>query len=400
MNPYREDFPFFTFNPALIYFDNAATTQKPTTVIQTLVDYYSQANASVHRSTYTLAQNATEQYEQVRGKVANLIGAQQTEQILFTKGTTEGLNWIAQGICGRLRPGDEIVLSVMEHHSNLVVWQQLAKRFELKLEYININNQQTLDLADARQKITTKTKVLSITGVSNVLGSVNPILQLGKMIHAVNGLLIVDGAQMIPTMPVNVAQLQIDCLAFSGHKMFAPTGVGVLYVNQLLLAELEPFEFGGEMVDQVSLVDTSFQGAPYKFEAGTQNVAGVIGLGAAIDYIQTIGMPKICEAEQLLGQYLTERLSEIKGINIYGPICRQSGIVAFNLAHLHPHDVATFLDNQQMCVRAGTHCAQPLMNVLKTNATLRASLAFYNTVEECDQFVAAVKQAKEFFTHG
>lgn len=400
MNTYRTDFPFFAANPDLIYFDNAATTQKPAAVIQALVDYYSHDNASVHRSTYTLAQHATDRYEQVRAKVAQFIGAPSAKQVLFTKGTTEGLNWIAQGICHQfLQPGDEIVLSVIEHHSNLVVWQQLAQKLNLKLKYIRLTDQQTLDLADARQKITAKTKVLAITGVSNVLGSANAISQLESLIHAVNGILVVDGAQMVPVMPVNVAHQKIDCLAFSGHKMFGPTGIGVLYVKQPLLDKLPPFEFGGEMIDQVSLTTTSFQPAPDKFEAGTQNVAGVIGLGAAIDYIQTIGMDKIYAEEQMLGQYLSERLSEIDGVNIYGPAKRDSGIVAFNVDAIHAHDVATFLDAQKICVRAGTHCAQPLMNRLGVTATLRASLAFYNSFEECDRFVTAVKAAKEFFIH-
>ncbi|WP_137597671.1 aminotransferase class V-fold PLP-dependent enzyme [Paucilactobacillus kaifaensis] len=400
MNAYREDFPFFKAHPDIVYFDNAATTQKPATVIQALIDYYSNDNASVHRSTYTLAQQATDQYEQVRTKVANFIGARDANQILFTKGTTEGLNWIAQGVCRHfLQPGDEIVLSVMEHHSNLVVWQQLANTLDLKLRYIKLTDQQTLDLADAQQKITTKTKVLAITGVSNVLGSSNPICKLSKLIHAVNGLLIVDGAQMVPTMPVDVSQLQIDCLAFSGHKLFGPTGIGVLYATPALLDVLPPAEFGGEMIDQVSLTTTSFQPAPYKFEAGTQNVAGVIGLGAAIDYIQTIGMDKIHAEEQMLGQYLAEQLSNITNVSIYGPADRDSGIVAFNVDQLHAHDVATFLDSNQICVRAGTHCAQPLVNMLEVNATLRASLAFYNSFEECDQLVTAIKAAKEFFSY-
>ncbi|BAP85269.1 cysteine desulfurase [Paucilactobacillus hokkaidonensis JCM 18461] len=400
MNAYRKDFPFFAAHQDLVYFDNAATTQKPTTVIQALVNYYSNDNASVHRSTYTLAQQATDQYEQVRAKVADFIGAKDAKQILFTKGTTEGLNWIAQGICHQLlQPGDEIVLSVMEHHSNLVVWQRLAKELGLKLKYINLTDQQTLDLADARQKITAKTKVLAVTGVSNVLGSVTPILQLSELIHAVNGILVVDGAQMVPTMPVNVSQLQIDCLAFSGHKLFGPTGIGVLYATSTLLNELPPIEFGGEMVDQVSLTTTSFQPAPYKFEAGTQNVAGVIGLGAAIDYLQTIGMDKIHTEEKMLGQYLAKQLGEVAGVNVYGPIKRDNGIVAFNLDRLHAHDVATFLDANQIYVRAGTHCAQPLVNILGVNATLRASLAFYNSFEECDQLVTAIKAAKEFFDY-
>lgn len=395
----RQDFPFLN-NNELIYFDNAATAQRPQTVIDAINDYYLQMNVSVHRSTFQLAYEATQQYEHVRKQVADFIHAESPEEVVFTKGTTQSLNWVAFGFAKQqLHPGDEILISQMEHHSNLVVWQQIAVQTGAILKYIPLTADQTLDMKAAAKLITSKTKILAITGASNVLGVITPVDQLSQLIHQVGGYFIVDGAQLLPTKAVDVVKADIDFLAFSGHKLFGPTGIGVLYGKSQFLQQLEPQEFGGEMIDEVTEQTATFQQGPAKFEAGTQNVAGVFGLGAAIAYLEQLQMSVVEKRDANLGQYLADQLRKIEGVEVYGPQIRQTGIVAFNLEQVHAHDVASVLDMQQICVRAGQHCAQPLMAALHINACVRASLAFYNTQDECDLLVAAVKQAKEFFTH-
>lgn len=397
----REDFPFLMRHSEVVYLDNAATSMHPQAVIDAINEYYLDLNASVHRSTFGLAYAATQRYEQVRSTVATHLNAAAANEILFTKGATQSLNWVAFGYAlQHLQPGDEILISILEHHSNLVVWQQVAQQTGAVLKYIPLSADQQLDLVAAKELITDHTKILAISGMSNVMGCATPLAELSQMIHAVDGIFVVDGAQLLPVRSVDVQALDIDFLALSGHKMLGPTGIGVLYGKAALLEELQPIEFGGEMVDVVTEQTATFQNGPMKFEAGTQNIAGVHGLGAAITYMDQVGMATIENTESELGQYLADRLRQIGGITVYGPQHRDSGIVAFNVDGVHPHDVATFLDSKKICVRAGQHCAQPLLAALGTDATVRASLAFYNTKNECDRLVGAVEEAKEFFNHG
>lgn len=387
----------------LIYLDNAATTQKPVAVLDRMRQYYEQDNANVHRGVHTLAERATRDYEAVREKVRAFLGANETAEIIFTRGTTTSLNWVAQSYGdANIKAGDEIVISYMEHHSNIIPWQQLASRTGATLKYIDITADGFLDLDSAKAQITEKTKIVSIAHVSNVLGVINPIEELVELAHQHGAVIIVDGAQAVPHMPVDVMALDVDFYAFSGHKMCGPTGIGVLYGKRELLEAMEPIEFGGEMIDFVNLYDSTWKELPWKFEAGTPNIAGAIGLGAAIDYLTEIGLAEIHQYEQELVTYVLPQLQAIEGLTIYGPQdpAHHTGVIAFNLDGLHPHDVATALDMEGVAVRAGHHCAQPLLKYLSVAATARASFYLYNTKEDADRLVAAIKATKEFFQHG
>lgn len=387
----------------LVYLDNAATTQKPIEVLGQLRHYYDNDNANVHRGVHTLAERATRDYEAVREKVRAFIGANETAEIIFTRGTTTSLNWIAQSYGNTfVTAGDEIVISYMEHHSNIIPWQQLAERTGATLKYIDITADGFLDLDSAKAQITDKTKIVSIAHVSNVLGVINPIEELTELAHRYGAVMIVDGAQSVPHMPVDVGALDVDFYAFSGHKMCGPTGIGVLYGKRELLEAMPPVEFGGEMIDFVNLYDSTWKELPWKFEAGTPNIAGAIGLGAAIDFLNTIGLENIHTYEQELVAYVLPKLQAIEGLTIYGPQdpAHHTGVIAFNLDRLHPHDVATALDMEGVAVRAGHHCAQPLLKYLSVPATARASFYLYNTKEDADRLVAAIKATKEFFQHG
>ncbi|MGX7350707.1 cysteine desulfurase [Enterococcus canis] len=402
----RQDFPILfqeVNDEPLVYLDNAATTQKPKQVLDQLTAYYEQDNANVHRGVHTLAERATHAYEGAREKVKNFLHANETAEILFTRGTTTSLNWIAQSFGDAfVEAGDEIVISYMEHHSNIIPWQQLAKRKGAVLKYIEITPEGFLDMEDARQKITAKTKIVSIAHVSNVLGVINPVAELAALAHENDAVMVVDGAQAVPHMPVDVQAVDADFYAFSGHKMCGPTGIGVLYGKRQWLDQMEPVEFGGEMIDFVHLYDSTWKELPWKFEAGTPNIAGAIGLGAAIDYLEAIGLASIHQHEADLVAYVLPKLQAIEGLTIYGPQdpADHTGVIAFNLEGLHPHDVATALDMEGIAVRAGHHCAQPLLQYLDVLATARASFYLYNTKADADRLVDAIYATKEFFQHG
>ncbi|CAM3101232.1 cysteine desulfurase [Leuconostoc rapi] len=406
MREIKHDFPVLdqvVNQKPMIYLDSAATSQKPQQVIDAIANYYEQDNANVHRGIYELSQRATQLYEAARDKVQYFIHAHQREEILFTRGTTESINWIAStyGV-DNVHQGDEIVISYMEHHSNIVPWQQLAKRVGATLKYIGLNSDGTLDMADAAVQITDKTKIVSIAHASNVLGVVNPIKALANLAHRKNAVIVVDGAQSTPHMAIDVQALSADFFAFSGHKMMGPMGIGVLYGKKSILENMKPVQFGGEMIEFVSLHDATFQPLPWRFEAGTPNVAGAIGLGAAIDYLTKIGMSEINQQEHDLVAYALPRLKNITGVTIYGPqsISEHTAVIAFNVAGIHAHDMATALDQEGIEVRAGHHCAQPLMRYLDQTATVRVSLYIYNTTAEIDRLVATIKKIKDYFQNG
>ena len=401
----RADFPVLNQivnDEPLIYLDNAATTQKPQAVLDVLNHYYLQDNANVHRGVHTLAERATAEFEAARKKVQQFIHANSNKEIIFTKGTTDSLNIVAQSYGEFIQPGDEIVISKMEHHANLIPWQQLAKRKQAVLRYIPLTADGHLDVQAAKTIINEKTAIVALAQVSNVLGTVNPVKEIAQLAHQHQAIMVVDGAQAVAHMPVDVQDLDCDFYCFSGHKMCGPTGIGVLYGKQALLEKMEPVAFGGEMIDFVDLYESTWTELPWKFEAGTPNIAGAIGLGAAIDYLEKIGMQTIHEYEQAIVAELLPKLQQIEGLTIYGPQnpTEHTAVIAFNLDHLHPHDVASALDMQGIAVRAGHHCAQPLIKELGCFATARASFYFYNTKEEADQLVAAILATKEFFANG
>lgn len=402
----RKDFPILfqeVNDEPLVYLDNAATTQKPTQVLDVLRHYYENDNANVHRGVHTLAERATEDYENSREKVRAFINAKETAEVLFTRGTTTGLNWLARSYGDAfIKEGDEIVISYMEHHSNIIPWQQLVERKGATLRYLPLTDEGFIDMTAAKEIINEKTAIVSLAYVSNVLGVINPIKELAEMAHAHNAVMIVDGAQAAPHMTVDVQALDADFFAFSGHKMCGPTGIGVLYGKRNWLEQMEPVEFGGEMIDFVNLYDSTWKELPWKFEAGTPNIAGAIALGGAIDYLNEIGMGNIHHYEQELVAYVLPKLQEIGGVTIYGPQDpeQHTGVIAFNLDGIHPHDVATALDMEGVAVRAGHHCAQPLMNYLNLPATARASFYFYNTKEDADRLIEAIQATKEFFKDG
>lgn len=373
----KKDFPVLNQivnDEPLVYLDNAATTQKPLKVLAAIKDYYENDNANVHRGVHTLAERATEKYEAAREKVRQFINAKSTKEVLFTRGTTTSINWVAQFAGQILKTGDEIVISIMEHHSNIVPWQEVAKKTGAILKFVYLKDGQ-LDMDDLRKKITNQTKFVSIAHVSNVLGTINPVEEITKIAHEHGAYMAVDGAQSTPHMAIDLQKMDVDFFAFSGHKMMGPTGIGVLYGKEELLNQFEPVEFGGEMIDFVYESHSTWTELPWKFEAGTPNIAGAIALGAAIDYIQELGIDQIHQHEIELIDYLMPKLQEIEGLKIYGPKdnVKRGGLIAFNIEGLHPHDVATALDMEGVAVRAGHHCAQPLLNYLETPATARAS---------------------------
>ena len=397
----KKDFPVLNQivnDEPLVYLDNAATTQKPLKVLAAIKDYYENDNANVHRGVHTLAERATEKYEAAREKVRQFINAKSTKEVLFTRGTTTSINWVAQFAGQILKAGDEIVISIMEHHSNIVPWQEVAKKTGAILKFVYLKDGQ-LDMDDLRKKITNQTKFVSIAHVSNVLGTINPVEEITKIAHEHGAYMAVDGAQSTPHMAIDLQKMDVDFFAFSGHKMMGPTGIGVLYGKEELLNQFEPVEFGGEMIDFVYESHSRWTELPWKFEAGTPNIAGAIALGAAIDYIQELGIDQIHQHEIELIDYLMPKLQEIEGLKIYGPKdnVKRGGLIAFNIEGLHPHDVATALDMEGVAVRAGHHCAQPLLNYLETPATARASFYLYNTKADCDKLVEALKKTKEFF---
>ncbi|MFS0822126.1 cysteine desulfurase [Bacillus sp. 1P02SD] len=384
----------------LVYLDSAATSQKPVQVIETIDRYYREYNSNVHRGVHTLGTKATDAYENAREKVRKFINASSIQEIIFTRGTTTAMNTIAESY-GRdnLKEGDEIVITYMEHHANIIPWQQIAKRTGAKLKYIPLQEDGSIDLKDVEATVTNQAKIVSVTMVSNVLGAINPIKEIAEIAHRNGAIMVVDGAQAAPHMKIDVRDLDCDFLAFSGHKMCGPTGIGVLYGKKALLEKMEPVETGGEMIDFVDLYESTWKELPWKFEAGTPIIAGAIGLGAAIDFLEDIGLDQILEHEHNLANYAMERLSQVEGLTIYGPKHR-AGLVTFNIDDVHPHDVATVLDADGIAVRAGHHCAQPLMKWLKVSATARASFYLYNTEQEIDKLVEGLIKTKEYFSNG
>ena len=401
----RKDFPILqeTVNGhPLVYLDSAATSQKPYPVLEVLQKYYEHDNSNVHRGVHTLGSRATEAYELAREKVARFINAETPEQVIFTRGTTESLNMVAYGFARQqIKAGDEIVLTPAEHHSNLIPWQQVARVTGAELKYIPLQPDGTIRLEDVKSTLSNRTKLVAIAQVSNVLGTIHPIAEIAKLAHAVGAVIVVDGSQSVPHMPVDVQALDCDFLAFSGHKMCGPTGIGVLYGKRKWLDIMEPTYFGGEMIDVVELYDATWKDTPWKFEGGTPIIAGAIGLGAAIDYLSQIGMEEIREHDRKLTSYAMEQLREIDRLNIYGPLedGYRGGLITFNIGSVHPHDVSTVLDAEGIAIRAGHHCAQPLMRWLNVGSTARASFYLYNTESDIDALVHGIKSAKEFFQH-
>ncbi|TCW40377.1 cysteine desulfurase/selenocysteine lyase [Laceyella sacchari] len=403
MNGLKRDFPILrqeVNGHPLVYLDSAATSQKPLQVIQALEEYYRGYNSNVHRGVHTLGSKATDAYEGAREKVRRFVNARSVKEIVFTRGTTTALNLVAASYAKpRLQAGDEIILTPAEHHSNLIPWQQVAKATGATLKYFPLATDGTLEMGKVKEMITPQTKIVAMQHVSNVLGTVHPIKEIAQLVHAQGGVIVIDGAQSAPHLKVDVRELDVDFFAFSGHKMCGPTGIGVLYGKEELLEQMEPIEFGGEMIDYVDLYDATWKELPWKFEGGTPIIAGAIGLGAAIDYLEAIGLDKIEEHDRKLASYAVDRLSQIEGLTIYGPREGRMGVVTFNLGDVHPHDVATVLDAEGIAVRAGHHCCQPLMRQLQVTATARASFYLYNDEADIDLLVKGLQKTKEYFGH-
>ena len=395
----KKDFPILQ-NKQITYLDSGATTQKPKQVINAVQEFYEKYNANPHRGAYSLSMEATQVYEDTRTKIAKFINAKHREEIIFSKNATESLNLIAYSYgMGNLKKDDEIVISIMEHHSNLVPWQKVAKTTQSNLKYMYINDQFEISDEEIESKITEKTKIVGITHVSNVLGTINNIKKIIKYAHKKGAIVIVDASQSIPHMKIDVQEMDADFLVFSGHKMLAPLGIGILYGKKEILNKMTPFLMGGDMIEYVYEQETTFAPLPNKFEAGTQNVEGVVGLGAAIDYIEKIGYENIQKAEKDVIEYARKKLSELDFLTLYLTSNEEnhSSVISFNIKGVHPHDVASILDSHGVCVRSGNHCAQPLMRFLGIDSTCRASFYFYNTKEDVDRLVGSLNKAYEMF---
>lgn len=399
----RNDFPIFKKKingKDLVYLDNASTTQKPYSVINSITDFYSNYNSNIHRAVYQLAEEATELYEQSRKKIANFINVR-PEEIIFTRNTTESINLIAHSWArSNLKKDDVIAITEIEHHSNIVPWQILCQEIGTRLEYVGIDESGFLDIEYLIELISSrKVKLISISHMSNVLGTIVPIERIVKTAHQYDIPVIVDGAQSVPHMPVDVKKLDCDFLVFSAHKMLGPTGVGVLYAKKELLEKMKPFMAGGDMIKEVFKFHTNYNEVPYKFEAGTPNIADVVGFGAAVEYLEKIGMENIRKHEIYLTEYALESMQSLKYITIYGPMDSKfrGGVISFNIADIHPHDLATIMNDHGIAIRSGHHCAQVLMQRLDVSATSRASFYIYNTKEEIDKFVNAIKEAGRIF---
>ena len=399
VNNFKKDFPIFE-NKDITYLDSGATTQKPTSVLEAIEKFYKNENANPHRGAYGLSIEATEIYENTRDKIAKFINAKHREEIIFSKNASESLNLIAYSYgLDNLKKDDEIVLSIMEHHSNLVHWQMVAKKTESKLNYMYINDNFEISDEEIETKITDKTKIVGITHVSNVLGTINNIEKIIKYAHKKGAIVVVDGSQSIPHMEIDVQKLDADFFVFSGHKMLAPLGIGILYGKREILNKMNPFLMGGDMIEYVYEQETTFAPLPNKFEAGTQNVEGVIGLGAAIDYIKNIGYNKIQEIEKEVTSYARQELSKLEYLTLYLTPNEEkhSSVISFNIKGVHPHDVASILDSENVCVRSGNHCAQPLLRSMGIDSTCRASFYIYNTKEDVDKLVIALNKAYNMF---
>ena len=392
----KKDFPIFN-NSDLVYLDNAATTHKPQSVLNAVDRLYTEANANVHRALYSLGSESTERFENSRTKVADFINSNSAKEIIFTSGTTESINLLARSLGNTLNPGDEILISEMEHHSNIVPWQLTAERTGTTLNYIPVTETGELDLSEPEHYFKPNTKIVSITHISNVLGTINPVKKLAEMAHEMGALFIVDGAQGVPHLQVNVQDLGCDFYAFSGHKMLGPTGIGALWGKIELLNEMDPFMGGGEMIETVTMESSTWNEIPYKFEAGTPNFAQAVGLGAAVDYLKTIGMSTIAEHEKTLTAYALNKINQIEGIRIHGSADERAGVISFNVDGIHPHDLAQFLNEDNIALRVGHHCAQPLLSTLGETATARLSFYIYNDESDVDKFYDSLTNIRKYF---
>ena len=397
----RSDFPILSQKvngKPLVYFDNAATSQKPLVVIDAEANYYKEMNANIHRGVHTLSQLATDAYEASRLKIQKHINAKFSHEVLFTSGTTHGINLVANGFASFLRQGDEVLVSALEHHSNIVPWQMLCERTGAKLVVIPMNENGELITSEYERLLSDKTKIVTVNHISNALGTINPIRWMIEKAHEVGAAVLIDGAQAVPHLKPDVQDLDCDFYVFSGHKICGPTGTGILYGKEAWLNKLPPYQGGGEMIATVSFEKTTYAELPHKFEAGTPNIAGGIVLGTAIDYLNEIGFENIAAYEHELLEYGTKKLLEIEGLKIYGTSSKKTSVISFNVGDIHPYDIGTIIDKLGIAVRTGHHCAQPIMDFFKIPGTLRASFSFYNTKEEIDALVAAVKKAQMMLT--
>ena len=392
----KSDFPIFN-DSDLVYLDNASTTQKPQQVLDAVQSMYSKTNANVHRALYDIGSEATEKFENSRKKVSNFISSESENEIIFTGGTTESINLLAHSLGNKLSAGDEILVSEMEHHANLVPWQMACQRTGANLKFIPIDKRGDLDLSDLETLFTNSTRIISITQVSNVLGTINPINDIAKIANEIGAIFIVDGAQGVPHQSINVKELGCDFYAFSGHKMLAPTGVGVLWGRMEKLEEMEPFMGGGEMIETVTMESSTWNQVPYKFEAGTPNFVQAVGLGAAIDYLNNFGMDKVSEHEKKLTEYALAKMSQIEQVNVFGSPKNRSGVISFNMEGIHAQDLAQFLNEDNIAIRVGHHCAQPLLSKLEQNSVARLSLYIYNDETDIDLFCNSLSNIKQYF---
>ena len=397
----REDFPILKQRPhgkPLVYLDNAATTQKPQVVIDALVEYYTESNANIHRGVHFLSQKATEAYEAVRGKTASFLGAASPEEIVFVRGATEGINLVMHSYCRKhFEPGDEVLITGMEHHSNIVPWQLLTEETGAVLRVVPLNDRGEVELKAFEEMLGPKTRFVALPHVSNALGTVNPVAEMVAKAHERSVPVLIDGAQAVAHRSVDVQALDCDFYVFSGHKLYAPTGIGVLYARREHLESMDPFQGGGDMIASVTFEKTTYNRVPHKFEAGTPNIAGTIAMGRAIDYVQEIGLERIGAYEDELLEYATAKVGAIPGVRLIGTAADRASVLSFDFEGVHPHDVGTILDREGVAVRAGHHCAQPVMERFGVTATVRASFAFYNTREEVDALVAALETVREVF---
>ncbi len=397
INKIRADFPILSQKvngKPLVYFDNGATSQKPQVVIDAISKYYQEINANIHRGVHTLSQLATDAYEISRAKLQHHINAKFAHEVLFTSGTTFGINLVANGFASILKPGDEVLVSALEHHSNIVPWQMLCEKTGATLRVIPINQDGELIMSEYDKLLSDKTKIVTVNHISNALGTVNPIKYMIDKAHEVGAAILIDGAQAVPHLKPDVQKLDCDFYGFSGHKMCGPTGTGILYGKEAWLNKLPPYQGGGEMIKEVTFEKTTYAELPHKFEAGTPNIAGGIVLGTAVDYMNAVGFENIQQQELELLEYGTKRLLEIEGLKIFGNAKEKTSVISFNIEGIHPYDIGTIIDKLGIAVRTGHHCAQPIMNFFCIPGTIRASFAFYNTKEEIDSMVAAVKKAQ------
>lgn len=395
----RAEFPIFFHHPNLVYLDNAATTHKPQSVIDSISNFYQKENANIHRGIYPLAAQTTQKYEQVRNKVAHFLNAPDSTNIVYTSGTTASINLVAHSFLNnRLKKGDEIIISAMEHHANLIPWQMICKKKEANLRVIPMNKEGELDLGNFKEMLSEKTKLVAVVHVSNTLGTINSIEEIIDFSHQKNILVLVDAAQSVAHYPIDVQALDVDFLTFSGHKLFGPTGIGILYGKKQYLLAMEPYQFGGDMIKNVTFEETTFADVPQRFEAGTTNVAGVIGLGAAIDFVNQLDRRAVMNYLNDLTLDVTGKLLKINNLEIIGNAKNKSSIISFSLKNIHPHDVATFLGTDHIAVRAGNHCTQPVMDYFNLPGTTRASFTIYNRPEEIDLLVEKIKEIQQFFS--